>query len=212
MSLADIILSNRDSISANVLNKPSTMKKLFLLLVACSFSMAMCNPLFAAESASASSTTTTYSPTLDKTLAAIDKLIEGFKNNQLGNPEDINLDSVIAEIDNLMHIMTSDEELTQNHVDSLSTHIFALEGDDRLIAMSHLFTSLNKLDSNMGFTMERSKELIDLAHVWAQKFSDLPGMMVNQQEFDKVCNELTQDEASFLMAAVVVFGNELKEK
>lgn len=154
------------------------MKKLFLLLVACSFSMAMCNPLFAAESATAKTSTYTDAPTLDDAIVVIDNFISDMKNDRLpSDPEELN--AIGVDIINI---------------------IMQLIPADRVVALGYYYTSLYTIDEECGFTLERGNELLAIGLEWAERVltAEIDNVEAEWNAFEEMCQTLREPESLFL--------------
>lgn len=123
------------------------------------------------------------------------------------------LESVIAEIDEIVKLLELGAELSQSDAERLLSLVFLLEGADRIDATAYLYASINKIDNNFGFTLERSKELLEIAYELAEKFyNSSPLYEDHDEEFTNICSNMSDSEVTFIKLAFSTYLNMMMEE
>lgn len=122
--------------------------------------------------------------------------------------ETATLDSVIAEIDEIVKLLELGAELSQSDAERILSLVFLLEGTDRIDATAYLYASINKIYNNFGFTLERSKELREIAYELAEKFyNSSPLYEDHDEEFTNMCSNMNDSEVTFIKLAFSTYLN-----
>lgn len=123
------------------------------------------------------------------------------------------LESVIAEIDEIVKLLELGAELSQSEAKRILSLVFLLEGTDRIDATAYLYASINKVDNNFGFTLERSKELLEIAYELAEKFyNSSPLYEDHDEEFTNKCSNMSDSEVTFIKLAFSTYLNMMMEE
>ena len=118
------------------------------------------------------------------------------------------LESVIAEIDEIVKLLELGAELSQSDAERILSLVFLLEGTDRIDATAYLYASINKIYNNFGFTLERSKELREIAYELAEKFyNSSPLYEDHDEEFTNMCSNMNDSEVTFIKLAFSTYLN-----
>lgn len=122
--------------------------------------------------------------------------------------ETATLESVIAEIDEIVKLLELGAELSQSDAERILSLVFLLEGTDRIDATAYLYASINKIYNNFGFTLERSKELREIAYELAEKFyNSSPLYEDHDEEFTNMCSNMNDSEVTFIKLAFSTYLN-----
>lgn len=123
------------------------------------------------------------------------------------------LESVIAEIDEIVKLLELGAELSQSDAERILSLVFLLEGADRIDATAYLYASINKIYNNFGFTLERSKELREIAYELAEKFyNNSPLYEDHDEEFTNICSNMNDSEVTFIKLAFSTYLNMMMDE
>lgn len=123
------------------------------------------------------------------------------------------LESVIAEIDEIVKLLELGAELSQSDAERILSLVFLLEGTDRIDATAYLYASINKIYNNFGFTLERSKELLEIAYELAEKFyNSSPLYEDHDKEFTNICSNMNDSEVTFIKLAFSTYLNMMMDE
>ena len=123
------------------------------------------------------------------------------------------LESVIAEIDEIVKLLELGAELSQSDAERILSLVFLLEGTDRIDATAYLYASINKIYNNFGFTLERSKELREIAYELAEKFyNSSPLYEDHDEEFTNICSNMNDSEVTFIKLAFSTYLNMMMDE
>jgi hypothetical protein len=123
------------------------------------------------------------------------------------------LESVIAEIDEIVKLLELGAELSQSDAERILSLVFLLEGADRIDATAYLYASINKIYNNFGFTLERSKELREIAYELAEKFyNSSPLYEDHDEEFTNICSNMNDSEVTFIKLAFSTYLNMMMDE
>lgn len=126
---------------------------------------------------------------------------------------EITLESVIAEIDEIVKLLELGAELSQSDAERILSLVFLLEGTDRIDATAYLYASINKIYNNFGFTLERSKELLEIAYELAEKFyNSSPLYEDHDKEFTNICSNMNDSEVTFIKLAFSTYLNMMMDE
>lgn len=127
--------------------------------------------------------------------------------------ETATLESVIAEIDEIVKLLELGAELSQSDAERILSLVFLLEGTDRIDATAYLYASINKIYNNFGFTLERSKELREIAYELAEKFyNSSPLYEDHDEEFTNICSNMNDSEVTFIKLAFSTYLNMMMDE
>lgn len=127
--------------------------------------------------------------------------------------ETATLESVIAEIDEIVKLLELGAELSQSDAERILSLVFLLEGADRIDATAYLYASINKIYNNFGFTLERSKELREIAYELAEKFyNSSPLYEDHDEEFTNICSNMSDSEVTFIKLAFSTYLNMMMDE
>ena len=152
------------------------MKKLFILLAACTIGMATSSNAMAAENSATINHNYKSTPTYEQTKELIDIFIA-------------------------VMIFGSEDD-AMNALDNASTAIESLEGLDKINAVAYLFMSLNDIISERGFSKERRVEIDSSVATYFHYLIIADDVDAEYEKFNKWCSTLTDDEEYYARYAL----------
>ena len=158
------------------------MKKIFILLAACTMGVAYNASAMTTESSTAA------------------HYMDG---------DVLTLDQVQDEIDDLCEILDSGLDLGDDMIEliagGIADDIMSLEGLDRVNALGYYYVSMNELDSSAGFSSARRDELHKIVAEWTVRLVDADNLEAEHAKYEKMCRGLDDDEVTYLNEALPVF-------